>query len=382
MKLKTSEFAQKLKFLVSVARNYGYIAITSDTVSSAKDGIKAVLHLTDRSGSANVNCEDAEGFGGITVFSKPLYQAVAKVKTDTIDLNIQDGHLILKAGRSRFKLMSVNTYEMEVVTDVKDDAAIIDTKVESFERLIDRVWYAAAKEEGTIGARLSGVNISGVHIHTIDGKLVSVATDGHRLARYAIDIDTSKVAPPEIGPLSFTVPNNAVKVIKGFLDLKEGNADLKIKVGAGKMNVSTDYGEVTTTLIEQPYPDYKAIMPEAFGPMVELDCERLSKVLDTFKGVMPEDKAVRADFNGGEVTISARSENGTGEETLDYDGENDTEYCMFNAGYMMDALRQCECLIQFNKESPILFKGQIDSEYRVMVMPMRSHSSLNEVRSK
>jgi DNA polymerase III sliding clamp (beta) subunit (PCNA family) len=348
--IATSEFKKVIKLLAGVTGSSGHIELSEWYASAVGSGIKMTVLFEG-------NSTNPESY---VVMAKPLLAICSekKLKEENVEVSFEKENVVVKSGRSCFKLKTFDASSMAGESFIPAEAPIVAMRKAAFELLINRVRYAA-------GSDVTRPYLMGVHLHTYADRIVSVGLDGHRLARYAVKVDNV----PSFG---LTIGNFALGQVRKFLDYKKPDCDMTFIAGDTKASVSTDYGSVTFTLLEGEFPEYQRFLPEITEP-IELDCEKLSESIDGLLVVAGPEKKITAEFAKEELKLEAFDiGNGTfGEETLGFSGSPTVERCAFNGEYMMEAVRKCECLIEFNADKPVVGQGFLDKEYRFAVMPMR-----------
>lgn len=349
--IATSEFKKVIKLLAGVTGSSGYIELSEWYASASGSGVKMTLII----GDGNATSTD-----GHVVMAKPLLALCSekKLKEENVEVSLEKENVVVKSGRSRFKLKTFDASSMAGESFIPAAAPIVAMRKAAFELLINRVRYAA-------GSDVTRPYLMGVHLHADADKIVSVGLDGHRLARYSVKVDSV----PSFG---LTIGNFALGQVRKFLDYKKPDCNMTFIAGDAKASVATDYGSVVFNLLDGQFPEYQNLLPEMKEP-VELDCDKLGESIDGLLVVAGPEKKITAEFAKEELKLEAFDiGNGTfGEETLGFSGSPTVERCAFNGEYMREAVNQCECLIEFNADKPIVGRGMLDSCYQFVIMPMR-----------
>lgn len=215
-----------------------------------------------------------------------------------ITLAVEGEHLVVKSGRSRFK---VATIDPEAFPELKQPAYTTGITLD-FSALVAPVTFAMSNEE-------TRFYLNGVFLHTSNGRLRAVATDGHRLAA---------VFGPELElPAGIIVPRKTVGLIP------EGQ--VTVDIGEGRIRFVQGDTTIVSKLVEGAFPDYERVIPKENDKLVTLENKALLTAVGRV-GVFASEragKAVRLEVAPGQVVLSVTGEDGQADDeiTADYDGE-------------------------------------------------------------
>jgi DNA polymerase-3 subunit beta len=234
-----------------------------------------------------------------------------------ITLAVEDEHLVVKSGRSRFK---VATIDPEAFPELKQPA-YTTTATMDLAALVAPVTFAMSDEETRYYLR-------GVFLHTSDGRLRAVATDGHRLAA---------VYGPELALAEgIIVPRKTVGLIP------EGS--IQVDIGEGRIRFTAGDTVIVSKLVEGSFPDYERVIPKNNDKPVVLDRKALSSAVERV-GVFASErggKAVRLEIAPGQVVLSVTGEGGQASDEIASDYEGEPFEIGYNASYLSELLRVVE----------------------------------------
>lgn len=344
--VKTSDFKKYIKLLSGVSGNSGYVILSGGNAEAIGDGVKVSIKVNDM---LEINQSS------YVVMAKPLLETVNRIKTEELDVILTD-EVVVKSGRSRSKLTTHDEDSITCVNDVGSEAQTVELPSASFMTLVERVWYAAGNDD-------TRPYINGLFLHTEDGRLIAVATDGHRLAKYSIK------CPDGLMIEGITIPNEAVRQIKRFLDLHKKDHKIKLVVDNSRLKIVTDYGSVLCTLLDSKFIEYKCIIPE-LGETVDLDYQRMAEAIERLLIIAGPENKINLHQDGTDLVMTARNGDLAGEERLEYEGDAVFSELAFNGRYMIEALR-CDVRIDFDGKRPIVMRGFVDDAYTAVIMPMR-----------
>lgn len=345
--VRREELARAIGAVSRVVESRNIMPILSSLKLEAA-GDNLAITATDLTIVASVNAVATVTAAGVVCVEAKLIGEIAKKAGGDISMTLDGDMLIVKSGRSRFSLktldpvdfpsLDVGSYNAEFTADLGGQMA--------------GVAFA-------VGHDANRDFLNGVFIHTKNGKLVAVATDGHRLARVV-----GEDAPDFVGVI---IPEKSVGIIpKGVVQISVSEEKLRV--------VSPDI-TITTKLIAATFPDYERVIPQSNDLTIVVDRDEMMRAADRVVTVSSEKaKGVRLSIAPGAIALSARSDIGTAEDEVaaDYTGEP-IEYGLSSAYLrdMLSALPQGRVTIRLNNGfGPANVTGENDN-WDGVLMPLR-----------
>lgn len=235
-----------------------------------------------------------------------------------ISLSVEDEHLVVKSGRSRFK---VATIDPEAFPEIKQPE-YTTTATLDLAALIAPVTFAMSSEE-------TRFYLNGVFLHTAEnGRLRAVATDGHRLAA---------VYGPELElPEGIIVPRKTVGMVP------EGQ--VTVDIGEGRIRFTAGDTVIVSKLVEGSFPDYERVIPKENDKPVTFERAALSSAVERV-GVFASErggKAVKLDVAPGVVVLSVSGDDGQASDEVPTDYSGEPFVIGYNARYLSEILRVVE----------------------------------------
>ena len=338
-------------------------AVSSIMAATGRDGIHAhigvevinddLVALTACNGelslSSMATSREAQG-DPITLPAKKLSQILKNLNADAVvKVDYKDHSCVIKSGRSRFKLATMEFDSMPVL--VPDDEAIELTLPDLVEG-INRTKQSMAKAD--VRFYLNGLLVQS------DGTTTRlVATDGHRMSVFDLGGSSNTV--------NAIIPNKAVNELAKSL-----REDSVIRIGKTVLQVVGEF-TLTTKLIDGRFPDWTRVMPDNHT-VIDISAERLKASVQRV-GVLSNDEyhGVRLTFGNNLLTLEANNpdqENATDEIDIEYEG--DVVEIGFNAKYLVECLNTvsgaCQLKIKDGNTSMLVTD---ESTARHVVMPMR-----------
>ena len=130
----------------------------------------------------------------ITVPARKFSDILKSLETEDITLEITTKDIVIKSGKSRFKVSALNPNDFPKIDDNPSESMKIDS--EALLRLINCTSFS-------MGYQDARHFLNGLHLCSEGGKIVSVCTDGHRLAKYRSQADGDD-------SLSIIIPRKAI----------------------------------------------------------------------------------------------------------------------------------------------------------------------------
>lgn len=295
--------------------------------------------------------------GATTVSASMLAAIVGKLgKGKLVTLEADGLSMRIKSGRSDLTLAALPIDDFPQIS-ADGFTAAVDADQPSLARLFDLTAFAMSTEE-------TRYYLNGVHLHTADGNVRAVSTDGHRLAK--VDSDIAAEIPGII------IPRKTVTLIRGLLD--DGNAN--VNISETKIRVDLGHTVVTSKLIDGAFPDYTRIIPSEHNTEVRVSASDVKQAAALVSLVSGEKtKAVRVTVGGDALVLEVRSGAEVGLEEVDYEWSGDPVTCGVNSKYLAEILQACngdDAVLQFKDAgSPIVVRPCEDDGAMFLVMPMR-----------
>lgn len=303
-----TDLANKLSAVARIVEVRSTNPILSHVVLTAADGT-LTARGTDLDVEVIAATEATVATPGVAcVPAKNIADIVKRMVGETVTLELEPGSaagtatLIVKCGRSRFKLPSVPHESMPTLAGAETPCSF----AADLAALFAQVSFA-------VGTSLGRANLMGVYLHAHDGKLRAVAADGARMAIADTALpDGAEDMPPII------VPNRVVGLVpKGLLEVSVGERLIAFR-SAG--------GATTAKLIEGAYVEYQRAIPQGCDKIVRLNKDEFGGAVGRVGIIASEiaGKAVRLSIGADSVTITATDKDGrdaVDEVAAAYDGE-------------------------------------------------------------
>jgi len=351
-----------LQAVIGVVERRQTMPILSNVLIIAKDGQLSVT-ATDLEVELVAQTEvESVSDGEITVSGRKLLDICrALPEGSDVSVSLSGEKLGVRAGRSKFNLVTLPAAEFPVVEDIKASKTITVSQ-ESLGRLIEKTHFSMAQQD--VRYYLNGMLLEA------GGKyLRAVATDGHRLALCQADLDGDDLEEQQV-----IIPR------KGVLELQRlmtGDGDLNIELGTNHIRIQLDGIRFTSKLIDGRFPEYDRVIPKESSNELKADRTEFKSALQR-TAILSNEKyrGIRLVIRDSGVVLQAHNpeqEEAEEELAVEYAGE-DIEIG-FNVNYLLDALGAVEgddvTLSVQDSNSSCLIRQPGNDDCTFVVMPMR-----------
>jgi DNA polymerase-3 subunit beta len=206
--------------------------------------------------------------GRDSLFTLPsglLHDAVRKLP-DGVDIALQadEASATISAGRARFKVPVLPAVDFPAMSEAAYSHSF-EVEARHIKRMLDTIAFAISTEE-------TRYYLNGIHWHEDGRSLNAVATDGHRLAKFALPSPEGSAGMPPI-----IIPRRTVELIGQVL---EDGRKLTVRVSETRLRIEAGDATLTTKLIDGKFPDYVRVIPTGNANHFTIEKEALAKAVD------------------------------------------------------------------------------------------------------
>ena len=299
--------------------------------------------------------------GSITVPARLMQDFVSSLPSGVIELNLDDTRLHI----------TTDQYNSVINGIVADDFPVMPTIAEGtkwsvggllLKRALQQTVFAASNDE-------SRPVLTGVLVHTTEGKLYMAATDSYRLAEKTLGNNKTNV--------NLLVPASAMQDLLRILG--ENEEDVQITHDEQQVRFQVGDIELVARLLEGKYPDYRKLIPQQFTVSATLkrsDFLNVTKVSSLFARESAGSVTIEVDDTKQLLSIrSIASQLGENTATAATKAEGNGSITL-NSRYLLDALQALggdEVIFGFNgKLEPTLLRDTAVTDYSHIIMPLKS----------
>lgn len=359
--------SRELSKLQGVSEKRHTMIILANVLITAEKN-KVSMLATNMEVGVHTNFEAEVGeTGKITVSTKNFYDIVKELPNGTIEVNISDSTLNIKAGKVEFKIPTLPAADFPKVT-LPSKKATISTTSDKLKKMLDMVVPCTSTDE-------TKYHLNGVFIDNgkEKGTMRMVSTDGHRLAL----IEDNMFDLEKLG-----ASKGVILPKKGIFELRkliETNSDITLSLENGYFYFYAGNTMMFIKELELEYPDYYRVVPKNNTKKLKV---KRSDFLSALKRVSlvttVKSKTVSMLLNSAAMELSSRSPDyGEAKEELEVDyPEGTTMDVRFNSKYLIDIISAMDDeIIKMDLGdalSPVLVRpDKDDKNYLYVVMPMR-----------
>ena len=368
VRLSAEDFRNALNKVLSVVDKRSTRPILGYSLITIKPG-RLEVSATDLEVSAKISIEaQCEESGSFCVNAKNIFDILKEMPDGNIDLTFDPSknNLNINCQHIDYNLLIYNTddFPQLVFSNSQNEFTV---KASDLSDIISKTNHAISNDE-------TRLYLNGVFIQDVQGKLRTVATDGHRLALYDSDLDHNNAE---------TLVNGIIIPKKGVFELKrlsETFPDAEIKVSLDDSFLYASANEryfLSVRLISREYPKYQAVIPSKTTFKLMTDRDLLFDAIRRIK-IMSNEKSngVRVKLNANELILTANHPSlGNAKEKIDVDYQGKEMEIGFNAKYLIDTLSSFEpgeITLELNNElSPVIMKSSNSPNYLGIIMPLK-----------
>jgi len=313
--------------------------------------------------STSTKMDQAESDHAVTTSARKLQDILRALPEKTlVTLDVQEGRLQVKAGKSKFNLQTLPSQDFPRLAQGGSPTASVRMPQKIFRGLLSLVQYGMAQQD--IRYYLNGLLL------VAEGtRLTMVATDGHRLA-YASTELAQEVEKSEV-----IIPRKAILELAKLL--QDIEAEVEVQFLPNQVRFVFSGIDVISKVVDGKFPDYTRVIPTnykkhfAIGRVVLQQALQRASILsnEKFRGV----RWVLTPNSLRIICSNAEQEEAEEELIIDYVG--DPLDIGFNVIYLLDVLNnldtdEIDCAVG-DANSSMLISVPGNKDFKYVVMPMR-----------
>jgi DNA polymerase-3 subunit beta len=339
------------------------LPVLSNILFEARDG-EVRMSGTDLDVAVRVRVPaDVKQPGSLTAPGKKLQEIVRELPDNPVEVTTRGEQIELKCGKSHFKLNGLPADEFPTLTEVDFGSGLTVTGT-NLNGLIQRTSFAVSTEE-------SRPILNGVLWELRDGEMKMVATNGHRLARMSVPVESTGTRSAD-----FIVPPAALGQVQRLF--KDTDA-IEVARSDNHLGFRAASTEVYTRLIEGTYPNYEQVIPRDNDKTATITKKALESAVRRM-AVVASDQThrIRLKFEPGRVHLNVLTPDlGEGHDELEIDYQGSELEIGFNANYLLEVLRYMPSdEVKFSFKAPERAAtmepvGDKAPDYLCLVMPLR-----------
>jgi DNA polymerase III subunit beta len=363
MKLQVTQenLAKALSTVGKIANSRGTLPILSNIVLKTVDN-RLSIEATNLDIAINqLIGSKVETGGAITVPARLMQDFISSLPSGVISLELDEHRLKITTDKYQSVINGTSFDEFPVMPAISKGKTW-KMSAQKFKQALSQVIIAASSDEAR-------PTLTGVYLHSAEGKMVAVATDSYRLAERELMSSNDELA--------LLIPANAINELLRVI----GDSADELEITSDDQQVLFQAGDtkLVTRLIEGKYPDYRKLIPQKFGTVATLNRSEfinITKVSSLFARESAGSITIDATSEKGEISIrSVASQLGenTSSATAKISGGGEIT---LNSRYLLDALQAMsgeEVEFCFNgKLEPSELRDPKNKDYIHIIMPLKS----------
>jgi DNA polymerase-3 subunit beta len=363
MKTKRETLLRPLQMIVGVVERKQTLPILANVLVKVR-GKELSLAATDLEVELRTRVEiDSTRDEEFTVPARKLLDICkALPESAEVSLEVEADKAVLRSGRGRYSLGILPAQDFP---GVEEKPAVEHFRIgeDTLKNLLEKTQFAMAQQDVRY-------YLNGLLLEVRNGRVRTVATDGHRLA-ISERVDEGFAGKD----VQVIVPRKAVMELGRLLERSDAVVDVEVSASHIRLRI----GETTfiSKLIDGRFPDYERVIPRGEAETLRAEREGLRQALIR-TAILSNEKyrGIRFRLEPGVLELVAHNpEQEEAEEKVEVDYHGREIAIGFNVGYLLDVINVLDtdkvefALIDANSSCLIQGEGREDSRY--VVMPMR-----------
>ena len=308
------------------------------------EGSTLALTATDMEITMTTRVEvRGERNGSLLIPARRLTETVRALESGdvTLDADTSSKRIILRTASGEYRLTGLDSSDFPH-TPKFEPRVTLSLPREKFSAMIERTTFACSTDEFRPA-------MTGVLFQFRQEEIRAVATDGFRLVR-VID---RQMAPEVSDTLDIVVPPKALQLAtRGFSE-----PELSLEASATHVRLSDGITAVTARLIDENYPNYESVIPQANDKRMIV---RREELLNSVKRVSlysnSQTRQVRMKLGGNALFVRAEDIDTGGEahESIPCDYSDTEMEIGFNSQFVREALDRIDSEeVSFDFSTPL-----------------------------
>lgn len=321
-----SEVAALIRRIQNIVPQTPPLPILSHVLVEAKDG-ELIFTATDLTVSTRCTAKaKVSKAGALSIPSKRFFQLVRELEEGDLEVTTEEHEMAeIRIGSSHFRLHGLNKDEYPALPDL-GEALQVTLSSEMLKELFFRTAFAVAKEDNRYV-------LTGLLMRIEKSKAICVGTDGKRLAKVEIPVQT-----PEDFKGDYILP---LKAVDEMMKVAAECEQVTLFLGEDKVALEAGNTLLVTRLLAGNFPDFQQVIATKGGVSVLLHREELIVLLRQI-ALFTEEKSCSARFTflPGELILTANTaEVGDGKVSMPVNYSGKKLEIAFNPFYVLDVLK-------------------------------------------
>jgi DNA polymerase-3 subunit beta len=363
--LPKSRLNQYLQAVLTVVPAKSTLPILSNILIECLEK-KITISATDLDITIAITCAaEVAKKGSAVIPGRMLFDIVKELPETDISFEGTTNRVEIKVPNGSYKIGGISPEEFPElpVINLKKQVTV---EAESLVEMIKRATFACSRDE-------TRPALNGVLWQTKGDRMIMVATDGHRMARVAVDNNKLKGLNDDI-----IIPPKVLDLISKFID--DDKKEIGVIFEENRIVFNMDDIIVSSRLIEGPYPNYEAVIPESSDKKMVIAREDLASSVRRVAILSNSlTHQIKFSIKNNNLLLSTTNTDVGGEarETLNCEYKGEALEIGYNAGYVNDILSKIEGEeVIFELSSPVsagvIYSNDVPKDdFLCLIMPLR-----------
>ncbi|MEW6411185.1 MAG: DNA polymerase III subunit beta [Candidatus Zixiibacteriota bacterium] len=363
--LPKSKLAHYLQYILQVVPTKSTLPIlTNVLIEALENKIKISATDLDISIAVSIDCKVTKK-GSASLPARILFDIIKELPESEIVFEATGQRVEIKIPNGNYKIASVPSDEFPKLPAVNTKREI-KIAAEDLISMVRKTTFACSDDE-------TRPALNGVLWQTKGEQMQMVATDGHRLAKMAVENKKLKGLYDDV-----IIPPKVLNLIPKFVSEEEK----EIGIIFGENNIIFNLNDIilTSRLIEGPYPNFEQVIPQNNDKKLIVSKEDLARAVRRVSILSNAlTHQVKFALKPNSLTLSTTNADvgGEGKEELDCDYNGDEIEIGYNANYINDILGKLDSEEAVFELSTSVAAGVIYSpdkakdNFLCLVMPLR-----------
>ncbi len=355
---------EPLKNIVGVSEQNQTMPILGHLLLEFRDGA-CFLTATDLEVQVAYACESAVTENvRVTVPARKFSDILRSLEAENVTLEVTDKDIVIKSGKSRFKVSTLNPDDFPTINDDLSDKMKIDSA--ALLSLVNSTSFS-------MGYQDARHFLNGLFVEFSQNNITAVATDGHRLAF------SSKACELPSTEKTCIVPRKCINELKRILSSFNDINEFLTEVSVNSRNIlfSIQGYKLTSKLVEGNYPDYNKVFPKSLPNNLRINKLLLKSALQRLSILSSEQfKGVKFKLTPSLLNLSTiNSQQESGDESIECEYGGEALEIGFNLSYLLETLEVINtehvAIHLGGSDSGCLLTADADESSKYIIMPMR-----------
>jgi len=308
--------------------------------------------------------------GDMIVPAKILSNFISTLSEEKISLTSKDTILYIEDENYKTQIKGLDSQEFPLIPEINNDD-FIEIKSQPFCEALSQII-------GFCSVGQARPEISGIYLEFQKDKLVMVSTDSFRLAEKILFLEN-----PIKKEYSFIIPQKtAQEIINVFNEedkLRVYYSPNQILFESAFKEVSHAKIQITSTLIQGEFPNYKDVLPKKCDTKINISKDELVKQLkiaSLFSNKTNEIRLISNEKKKGVDIFSQNPDIGESQTFINAQMEGKDFNVSFNYKFLIEgisSIRSKNLIMDINGEDgPAVIRPVGDNTYLYLVMPIKS----------